>query len=139
MVNLTLHLLRSFLFPLRNDSLLLDIDADKSVYAHIQVSDPHQCETGDNIPPPVGHQQLKVREHQKKNGYVVAEAVFACEKVEEFSHDNRLALPRFSNTVFMRLLEDFFMGNSPCNTSDGNSQYEKPSDLCSQCHTTDGF
>lgn len=71
---------------------------------------------------------------EKYCGNIVAETIFAGEKVEEFSLHQSSAVLRFSDTKFPRFFENFFVGYGPCYACDGNCQNEKPDNLCRKFH-----
>src|SRR5580700_1000584 len=59
--------------------LVLNIEPEMVVYAHVLVGHPDQGKQGDHVPPPVGAKQFVSRKHQEGCSDVVAETVFASE------------------------------------------------------------
>jgi hypothetical protein len=56
----------------------------------------------------------------------MTEAVLARKQIKEFSDDNRGGFPASFDTILMRLTEDLFVSDGPCNTSDRQWKYQQP-------------
>ena len=65
--------------------LVFDVEAQAVVDAHILVGNPDEAEEGDGIAAPVGIQEFEMCDDEEKGGYIMAEAIFAGEEVEEFA------------------------------------------------------
>jgi hypothetical protein len=104
----------------------LDSLADQRKHAHVQVSDPYQGEACDQVAPPAREQQGITGNNQKKDRYIVAEAIFAGQHIKAFPQEKAFILFALAGTVGPHPAEDLFMGNCPGNTANRDRQYEKP-------------
>jgi hypothetical protein len=66
-----------FLSRFDGDALVLNVQPEPGVNAHVLVGDPHQGKQRHQISAPVVEQELGASDDQKQNGDVVAEAEFA--------------------------------------------------------------
>jgi hypothetical protein len=88
------------------------------VNTHIDVGDPHKGEAGKEITPPVVQVDLVMRNDKDEDGNVMAKAIFTGEKVEELPAECRWFFYRTLHTIFPWFPENFFMCDSPGDTSD---------------------
>jgi hypothetical protein len=79
-------------------------------------------ESSDQIAPPVIEQQLIARDAQEDRRDVVAEAILAREKMEEFPLDNPAAILASGNAPLAWLPKDFFVCDSPNDRRDRDRQ-----------------
>ena len=73
---------------------------------------------------------------QEDGRNVVAEAVFAGEKIEELPLDNPAAILASGNAPFARFPKDFFMGDSPGDRCDRYRQDHQKDELTLEIHST---
>lgn len=132
--SLVLAFLHFLFFLLSNDSLFLDIDSQKRVQAHVDVSNPHQCEASKKITAPVVKQQCEFGDDEHEDGNVVTEAILAGEEIKEFSDSNRFRVLALFNTILAWLTKNFLVRHSPGDAGDGNSENEKPEQLGIEFH-----
>src|SRR5947207_10365190 len=110
------------LLDLRLDLFALDVEAQPAVEAHVLVRHPYEREAADQVAAPVFVEQFVARDEEEEYRYVVAEAVFAGEQVEEFSlvpARARLALP---DAELARLAKDLLVRHSPRETRYGDGE-----------------
>jgi hypothetical protein len=93
--------------------VFLDFSPQPAEKTHVQIGHRYQRKSRDQIASPVIEQQLKARDVQKDSRDVVAEALLAREKIEEFPLDDPAAVPASGNAPFARLPKDLFMRDSP--------------------------
>jgi hypothetical protein len=93
--------------------LLLNVNFNEGVNAHIYVGDPDQGKAGDNITPPIVQQQFVAGQDQHKQRDVMAKAVFAGKQVKELSYDQVSALSAHVRAVVAGFPENFFVRDRP--------------------------
>src|SRR5437588_2990788 len=104
------------------------------VDAHVLIRNPDQGKSGNEIAAPVVIEQLVAGDCQKKNGDVVAEAVFTREDVKELAGDKMRIIFRLASTVLTRFAEDLFVSDCPGDGRNGHRQHKKPDDLQTERH-----
>ncbi len=109
--------------------LVLNLEAETVVNAHVLIGHPDESEEGNKVSPPVDVQQLVMNDEQHSCRDVVTETIFASKQVKELAADEGLRSYTFFLAVLSRLAKYFFMRNSPRNTGDWDAQYQKPRDL----------
>ena len=119
-------LLQILLFLFRYDSLLLDVDSDKGMDAHVEICNPNDWKACNQITYPVVEQQFVLGDEQNKNSNVMAEAILACKKIKEFSLRDRLTCLRFLHAILPWFAKDLFVSDSPCDTRNRNRQDKEP-------------
>jgi len=72
--------------------LMFDVQAQAVECAHVEIGDPDQREPGDEVAAPACVEQVEAGEDEEEYGYIMREAVFAGEEVEEFSCYEGLAV-----------------------------------------------
>ena len=65
---------------------------------------------------------------------VMAEAILACENVEQLPPDDSAAMRALLLAVLAEFAEDFLVSNGPGNAGNWNRQDEQPRYLKRQCH-----
>jgi len=103
---------------------MLDVKAQTAEQAHVHIGNPDQSKSADQISTPILIEQLIAGDYQKEDSYVVTEAVFAREEIEELTLDYAAARFAAVHAPVARLTEDLFMSNRPGNTCDGNCENE---------------
>ena len=106
--------------------LVLDVETEAVVNAHVLVGHPDQGEEGDEISTPSGVEHLETGDDQEQGRNVVAETVFAGEQIKKLAPGKSACLARLALTIFSRLTKDFFVSDGPGNAGDGNGQHEQP-------------
>jgi hypothetical protein len=120
------HLFKFLFFDVRFDPFLFEVGSQECVQAHVNVSYPYQCKTGDNIADPICHQKFKICKEEKKYSDVVTEAKFAGKSIEEFA-DNNAPFPFTStHTILVSLPKNLFVRNCPRDARDRERQYQQP-------------
>ncbi len=109
--------------------LVLDIEAQAVVDAHILIGYPHQSEQRHEIAAPVRVEQFEAGDDKKQCGYVVTETVLAREEVEKFAAQRRLGVLRLIMAVVAGLAKNFFVGDGPGDAGHRNREYEQPGKL----------
>src|SRR2546421_2136700 len=119
---ITAFVFGNLLLDLRLDPFALDVEAQPAVEAHVLVRHPYEREAADEVAAPVFVEQFVARDEEEEYRYVVAEAVFAGEQVEEFSlvpARARLALP---DAELARLAKGLLVRHSPRETRYGDGE-----------------
>ena len=114
----------------------MHVEAKPSIQAHVLVGDPDQGKAADQVSAPVVEEKFVARNKKKKNGHVVAEAVFAGKNREQFAAQQMRAGLALSFAVCPRLAQDVFMSDGPGDASNGQGQQEQPNNLNSEGHST---
>jgi hypothetical protein len=125
-------LLDVFLFGRNLQVLVLDVEAEAVVNAHVLVGYPYEGEEGDEISTPSRIEHVETRDDQEQGRDVVAETVFAGEQKKQFAPGEATGLSRLALTIFARLAEYLFVSDGPGNACHGNSQHKKPHQLYSE-------
>ena len=112
-----------FLFGRNFQVLVLDVEAEAVVNAHVLVGYPYEGEEGDEISTPSRIEHLETRDDQEQGRDVVAETVFAGEQIKKFATRKRARLARLALTIFSWLAEYFFVSDGPGNAGHRNSQH----------------
>jgi|ERR1700722_1331267 len=104
--------------------LVLDVEPQPVVDTHVLVGRSDQRKQCDKVPSPAAIKHLKMRDQQKQNRDIVAQAVFACENVKEFSAGEAACLEMLALTILTRLAEDLLMRGGPrdAGNRDGEDQ-----------------
>ena len=116
-------LIRLFAFNLY--TLLFQVQAQQCEHRYVDVRNPNQGESADQITPPVGIKEFEAGDEEKEYGYVVAKAVFAGEEVEKFALIKTLAILAAGYANVMEFAKQLFMGNRPCNRRDRQGDNEQ--------------
>ena len=116
------------------ESFDLEIDANVGKQRHVLVRDPDEGEPGDNVSAPVEKEEFVAGEDEEEQRYIMTEAVFAGEQVEELAFPERRAFTAATDAVLAGLAEDLFVRDGPRNTGDGDGEHEQPNDLDGQRH-----
>ena len=93
-------MLNVFLFGRNFQVLVLDIEAETVVDAHVLVGYPYEGEEGDEISTPSRIEHVETRDDQEHGRDVVAETVFAGEQIKKFTSREAMGLARLSLTIF---------------------------------------
>jgi hypothetical protein len=104
--------------------LVLNIEAQTIVNAHVLVGDPDKREQGDDITSPIRVQHAKASDNQEKSGHIVAETVFTSEQIEELPpryDTSDLGLPFAKLPLFT---ENLFMRDGLCHASKWNGEHK---------------
>ena len=125
-------LLDVFLFGRNFQVLVLDVEAEAVVNAHVLVGYPYEGEEGDEISTPSRIEHVETRNDQEQGRDVVAETIFAGEEIKKFAPGEAAGLTRLTLTIFSWLAEYFFVSDGPCNAGHRNSQHKKPRQLHSE-------
>jgi len=131
-------LLDVVLFGSDFEMFVLDIEAEAIVNAHVLVGHPDQGEEGDEISAPAGVEHVEAGDYQEYGGDVVAETVFADEKIKKLAPGERMGRVRLALTIFAGLAEDLFVRDGPGNASNGYSQHQEPGELDSKRNRENG-
>ena len=107
------------------DALLLQIEPDPAEDTHVHVGYPDQREARDQIASPVWKQKFVAGDDQEDCRDVVAETIFASEKVEELSLVDTPAGFALGNTIIAKFAYDLFMGDGPSHRGYRQSDYEE--------------
>lgn len=126
--------LHDLLFDLSFNLLALDDEAEPVVEAHVLVCHPHEREAADEVTAPVFVEQVVLRDEEEDESHVVAEAVFACEQVEELSLVPAPAIPALADAEIARLAKYLFVRHSPRDAGDGKPEDEQRDYLRGQIH-----
>ncbi|MCU1322373.1 MAG: hypothetical protein JWM43_2022 [Acidobacteriaceae bacterium] len=118
--------------------LVLDIEAQTVEEAHVDVRHPDEGKPGYEIAAPTFVEHLESGDEEESGGDVVAEAVLASEKVEEFAGDQGLAVLASVFAPLAGFAEDLFVGDGPGDAGDGDRQQKKIRDLAGQGHQHGG-
>ena len=118
--SLGLFFLDVFFFSFDFDVLVPNIEAQAVKDTHVLIGDPDQRKEGYQVTAPVLVQQLVAGDHEEEKSDVVAETIFAGEKVEEFSGGEAGGLLALLLTIFAGLAENFLVGDGPGDRGDGN-------------------
>jgi len=116
------------------DAVFADIETQVGVNTHVLVSDPDQCEKGDEVAPPVVEEKLVVGEEEEKHRHIMAEAEFACEEEEKLAASGIGMALTLADAIFARLAEDFFMRYGPGDAGNRERERKKPYELQSERH-----
>ncbi len=112
-------LLDLFLFGVNLDLLVLDVEPQVVVDAHILICHPDQGKQSNQISPPAVVEQLESRNDQKKCGNVLTEAVFAGKQIIKLAARQVASLFRSALAIVPRLTEYFFVGDRPRDAGHG--------------------
>jgi hypothetical protein len=82
-----------------------DIEPDSCKQVHVQIRNPNERETADEISSPIVKQKLVMGKKKESHGCVVAQTIFACENVEKFSLVQTPTLITLAFTPGSRLFE----------------------------------
>ena len=110
------------LFRLYLNLLVLDVEAQPVVHAHVLISHPYKGEECNEIPAPVREEQFELRDNQDDGGYVVAEAIFTREKIKEFASHQTASLNVLSLAKLTRLAKYLLMCHRPRDASHRNRE-----------------
>lgn len=113
-----------FLFG--DNTILFNVHFDSCVETHVEVCHKHQRETTYEKSTPIRKQEFEVRQNQKDRDHIVTKAIFTREEIKELSGDQAPVFSASTHTIVTRLPEYLFMGDSPCNACNRNSQDKKP-------------
>src|SRR5579872_6784187 len=64
--------------------LVLDVQTQPVVDAHVLIGHPDQCKEGKNVATPIRQQHFEPGDDQEARSYVMAEAIFTGEEIEKF-------------------------------------------------------
>src|SRR6185312_15687971 len=115
--------------------LLVNVQAQVSVKAHVLIGHPHQGEAANQVSPPVVKQKFVAGDDEKDNYHIVAEAVLAGEDKETLTKDKVRIVLTLRDAVFARLAEYFLVGDRPCHAGNRDCQQKKPDDLQVKRHS----
>jgi hypothetical protein len=107
------------------EALTFYAEANAAKNAHVEIGNPHQGKTRNEITAPIIEQKLISRDKEKKRGHVVAEAVFTSEQVEELPLEEFPAHLTVPGAPVARFAKYFLMGNRPGDGGDRESDYEQ--------------
>lgn len=114
--------------------LVLDVEPQTVVNAHILISDPDQRKKRKKITSPARQEELETSDQQKKRRDVVTEAILASEEIEKLALQYgaaRLAL-RFAKLP--RFAKDRLVSDRPCHRGDRYRQHKERQDLRTKGH-----
>jgi hypothetical protein len=114
------------------ETLGLNAQTKAAEAAHVEIRDPDQGKSRNEVAAPIGKEKLIASDDEKKKGYVMAEAVLAGENIEKFARIQATTTPALIVTKLAWLTEHFLMGNRPRDASDRNGQNEKLKELARQ-------
>ena len=109
---------RSLPFPTPTGFRLFSVDFDAAFFqiesklgedSHINVSNPHQRKSSDQVAAPVGKQKFVAGNDESGHRHVMAEAVFTGKNIKELSFRDLAAYLAFGNTVIPKFPHYFFM------------------------------
>ena len=104
--------------------------AQVSEEAHIPVGDPDEGEKCEQITAPVVVEQFETGDHQKNQTDIVAEAVFASEKVEKLALEKRFGSTADILAIFSRFPENLLVGDCPGDAGNRNGDKKEMDYLC---------
>ena len=116
------------------DVLVLDVEAKAIEEAHIHVGQPDERELRQHITAPPRIEEREARDDEHQRGDVVAEAVFAGEKIEKFALCEAVTVLALALAPFARLAKDFLVRDRPGGTGDRQRQQHQVSELIRQRH-----
>lgn len=118
-----------FLFVRDDDILVLDVEPEAVVEAHVDICQEDEGKLCEKIPPPTAVEQLEAGDDENGRCDVVAEAVFAGEEVKELSHQEVGAAFAAPLAEVARFAKDLFMGDRPCNAGDWERKQSEHGEL----------
>jgi len=104
--------------------------AEVSEKAHIPVGDPDEGEKCEQITAPVVVEQFETGDDQKNQTDVVAEAVFASEKVEKLTLEKRFGSTADILAILSGFAENLLVGDSPGDAGNRNGNKKEVDNLC---------
>lgn len=108
---------------------MLDVKPQVVVDADVLVCHPDEREERDEISPPAGIKKFELGNDQEERRDVMAEAIFAREKVEEFPARQAIGLFGLLLAVIARLAKNILVGDRPGDARDRYRQNQQPSEL----------
>ena len=115
--------------------ILPNLQAQPAKEAHVDVGQPYQRETCDEIASPVIEQQLVTGDEQEEGGDLVTEAVLAREQVEELARVYAPARFAFRSAPVARLSKHFFVRHGPRDGRNRNRENKQKCELTFQAHS----
>jgi hypothetical protein len=111
------------------ESFMVNVEVQMCKRPHVYIREPHQREQRNQVSAPIRVKKFEARNDQKERGYIVAEAVLTREQVEELPlpYARRGLAPVFA--IVPRFPQNLFVGDRPCDGSDGNRQNQEPQQL----------
>ena len=116
------------------DLLMLDVETEMVVDAHVLIRHPDQREQRDEISAPARVEELEASYDQEQRSHIMAEAIFAGEQVKEFALGQTGCLLGLLLAIVARLTKDFLVSNRPGDARDGDRQDEQPHKLKADSH-----
>lgn len=126
---LRLNLFLRFLFVRNDDVLVLDVEPQAVVEAHVDICQEDQGKLCEKISPPAAVEQLETGDEENGRCDVVAEAVFAGEEVKELSHKEMGSGLAALLAELAGFAKDLFMGDGPCNAGDWERKQSEHGEL----------
>ena len=118
-----------FLFRMDLNLLMFDIQTEMVINAHVLIGHPDDGKQGDQISSPIVEEELEAGENQERRRDIMTETIFTGEQIEKLSARKRRCLRRLLMAIVARFAENFFMGDRPRDTGDGDRQEDQPHEL----------
>jgi hypothetical protein len=113
-------------FPFGNLKLLaLDFEPQAPKYCHVDICDPDQGEAGHQVPLPGIEQQLISGDPEQQRGYIVTEAVFACQNIKKLALVYPLGILTSHQAKIAYLPENLLMRQGPGHARDRNRKQKQ--------------
>jgi hypothetical protein len=122
MGQMALRVLGSLLGGLDLQVFVADVKPQPPIQTHVQIGEPHQSKPCQEKPAPSEQQQTKTSQRHKKRCDVMAKAVLAGEKMEEFSLIPAATISAFFFAPLAGVASDFFVGKGPGDGGNGNGE-----------------
>ena len=120
---------QSRFFCVNFEALFPQVESKPAEDGHVYVRHPNQREPSNQIATPIRKQKFVSRDDQEDGGDVVAETVFASEKVKEFALEDEPARFAVRDAEVMEFSNDFFMRDGPGNGCNGKGNDKQRENL----------